>query len=175
MKKLSGFLAIALTVSTLTVSRPSHSAVSLVTFNAPLALMSLGMLAGAGVGGIIAEKTYHDNSDIIATGGTFIGIGSAVIAVVGIIALDGKGGQKLAFTELTQKQAKLLGVTKEETRIFNSELDMANQVFTQVTTDLDRMEKPAPKDAKALWEQYESMLSAETVSVMQKISQNTAK
>ncbi len=175
MKKLSGFLAIALTVSTLTVSRPSHSAVALVTFNAPLALMSLGMLAGAGVGGIIADRTYHNNNDIIATGGTFIGIGAAIIAAVGIIALDGEGGQKLAFAELSKVQAKKLGVSAEEARIFNSELDMANQVFTQVTSDLDRMEKPQPKDAKALWEQYESMLSVETVSVMKKISQSSAK
>lgn len=175
MKKLSGFLAIALTVSALTVSKPSHSAVSLVTFNAPLALMSLGMLAGAGIGGIIAEKNYHSNSDIISNGATFIGIGAAVIAVVGIITLDGEGGQKLAFAELSPKQAKVLGVTKEETAIFNSEIDMANQVFTQVTSDLDRMEKPKAQDAKALWEQYESMLSVETVNVMKKISFSSKK
>ena len=175
MKKLSGFLAIALTVSALTVSKPSHSAVSLVTFNAPLALMSLGMLAGAGIGGIFAEKNYHSNSDIIANGATFIGIGSAIIAVVGIITLDGEGGQKLMFAELSQKQAKLLGVSASEKEIFNSELDMANQVFSQVTSELDQMEKPKAQDAKALWEQYESMLSAETVSVMKKISQSSAK
>lgn len=175
MKKLSGFIAMVLTTSALTFSTPSHSAVALVSFNAPLALMSLGMLAGAGVGGIIAEKTYHNNNDIIATGGTFIGIGSAIIAAVGIIALDGEGGQKLAFAEISTKQAKALGVSAEEARIFNAELDMANQVFTQVTSDLDRMEKPQAKDAKALWDQYESMLSAETVSVMKKISLSTAK
>ncbi len=175
MKKFSSFLAIALTVSTLTVSRPSHSAVALVTFNAPLALMSLGMLAGAGIGGIIANSTYHDNNDVIATGGTLIGIGSAIIAAVGIVALDGEGGQKLAFAELSQKQAKVLGVSSEEKRIFNSELDMANQVLNQVTSELDKMEKPQPKDAKALWEQYESMLSVETISVMKKISQSSKK
>lgn len=175
MKKLSGFLAIALTVSTLTVSKPSHSAVSLVTFNAPLALMSLGMLAGAGIAGIVGDKNYHSNNDVIANGSAFLMIGAAVIAVVGIVTLDGEGGQKIQFAELSQKEAKLLGVTAEEKRIFNSELDMANQVFTQVTTDLDRMEKPQAKDAKALWEQYESMLSVETVSVMKKISQSTTK
>ena len=175
MKKLSGFVALVLTVTTLTVSKPSHSAVSLVTFNAPLALMSLGMLAGAGVAGIVGDKIYRSNNDILASGGAFLQIGAAIIAVVGIITLDGEGGQKLVFAELSQKQAKLLGVTAEETRIFNSELDMANQVFTQVTSDLDRMEKPKPKDAKALWEQYESMLSVETVSVMKKISQSTTK
>ena len=175
MKKLSGFLAIALTVSTLTVSRPSHSAVSLVTFNAPLALMSLGMLGGSGVVAIISSKFEHNDNDVLATGAVFGYIGSAIVAAVGIVALDGEGGQKLAFAELSPKQAKQLGASAEETRIFNSELDMANQVFSQVTSELDRMEKPAAKDAKALWEQYESMLSVETVSVMKKISQSSAK
>lgn len=175
MKKLSGFLALVLTVSTLTFSRPSHSAVALVSFNAPLALMSLGMLAGAGVAGIVGDKMYHSNNDIISSGGAFLQVGAAIIAIVGIITLDGEGGQKIEFAELSQKQAKLLGATTEETRIFNSELDMVNQVFTQVIGDLDLMEKPKPQDAKALWEQYESMLSAETVSVMKKISQSTAK
>lgn len=172
MKKFSSFLAIALTVSTLTVSRPSHSAVALVTFNAPLALMSLGMLAGAGVGGLIANATYQDNNDVIATGGTLIGIGSAIIAAVGIVALDGEGGQKVSFAELSVKQAKALGVSASEAYSYNEEIDMVNQVFAQVTGELDRMKKPQPKDAKALWEQYESMLSAETVSVMKKISLN---
>ena len=175
MKKLSGILALALTTSALTFSTPSYSAVSLVTFNAPLALMSLGMLAGAGVAGIVGDKSYRSNNDVIASGGAFLQIGAAVIAVVGIITLDGEGGQKLAFAEITPKQAKLLGVTNEEKQIFNSELDMANQVFSQVTSELDRMEKPKAQDAKALWEQYESMLSVETVSVMKKISQSSAK
>ncbi|MES2526571.1 MAG: hypothetical protein V4598_05765 [Bdellovibrionota bacterium] len=175
MKNLSRFLAVVLTVSTLTVSKPSHSAVSLVTFNAPLALMSLGMLAGSGVVAIISSKFEHDNSDILATGAVFGYIGSAIVAAVGIVTLDGEGGQKIAFAELSQKQAKILGVSSEEKRIFNSELDMANQVFAQVTSELDRMEKPKAQDAKALWEQYESMLSAETVSVMKKISQSSAK
>lgn len=175
MKKLSGFLAIALTVSALTVSKPSHSAISLVTFNAPLALMSLGMLGGSGVVAIISSKFEHNNSDILATGAVFGYIGSAIVAAVGIVTLDGEGGQKLAFAELSPKQAKVLGVTKEETAIFNSEIDMANQVFTQVTSELDRMEKPQPKDAKALWEQYESMLSVETVNVMKKISLSSKK
>lgn len=175
MKKLSGFIAIALTVSALTISRPSHSAVSLVTFNAPLALMSLGMLGGSGLVALISSKFEHDNNEVLATGAVFGYIGSAIIAAVGIVTLDGEGGQKLAFTELNKKQAKLLGVTALESEIFNSEVDMANQVFAQVTSELDQMEKPQAKDAKALWEQYESMLSVETVSVMKKISQSTVK
>ncbi len=175
MKKFSRFLAVVLTVSTLTASSPSQSAVSLVTFNAPLALMSLGMLAGAGVTGIIGDKAYHSYDDVISSGGAFLQAGAAIIAIVGIITLDGEGGQKLAFAELSPKQAKLLGVSVEESRIFNSELDMANQVLTQVTSELDQMEKPQAKDAKALWEQYESMLSVQTVSVMKKISQSSVK
>jgi len=175
MKKLSGFLAIALTVSTLTISRPSHSAVALVTFNAPLALMSLGMLGGSGVVALISSQFEHHDNMVLSSGAVFGYIGSAIVAAVGIVALDGEKGQKVEFAELSKKQAKQLGITSEEAQIYNSELDMVNQVFVQVTSDLDRMEKPEPKDAKALWEQYESMLSVESISVMKKISQSTVK
>lgn len=163
MKKLTGFLAIVLTTSTLTFSTPSKAAVGVIMGNPSVVLGGLAMV-GVGAPVLIFGQ---DLGDIAGVGG--------LATLLGMIVLDGEQGQTISFNQISTKTAQKLGVTEVQRQSYNAELDQANYLFEEVSTELGRLERPSATDAKKIWANYESMVSADTFLVMKKISRSNKK
>ena len=171
MKKLSGFLAVLMTVVTLSYSQPSKAAIGLASGNFPLAIRGAGMLAGAALGGAFAEYVMRPQYNTIAGDSYgFVELGAGILAIVGIVILDGEGSQTVSLGPINDTMAKKIGATAYEQSVFNNELDMANYLLEQVDHDLSKIKKPTVKDSTKIWKGYESLVSPETLSVMGKIS-----
>lgn len=162
MKAITSFLALVLTVTTLTYSRPAKAIVGCITGN-PTTL--LGGLALVGVGGIgMGINLSTDAFDDVP------GSVGALFIIAGLIVLDAGAEQELSFTDLDQKAARRLKVTEADRNVYNAELDMANFVMGQVNSELEVIKKPTKQDARRIWTSYQDLVSPATFSVMTKIA-----
>lgn len=162
MKKITGFLAVVLTASTLAYSTPSKAAVGILTLNPATILGGLAMMGG-GVG--LLSAPTRDFNHINGAGG--------VIGFLGIILLDGENGQEIAFGQLSVAAAKKLRVTEVERRSFNAEIDQANFIFDEVGMELKEMHNPTAKDASLIWARYDNLVSDNTFSAMKKVARKS--
>lgn len=169
MNKLRIFIAILLTVVTLTHSKPSQAAVGAVV-STPVLIAGLA-IAGTGVIGtaIYAAKCspgeYQGLCQLI-----FIMVGVPVIAL-GLVVLDGE--QEVGFREISDSEAKELGITSEELRSFNDEIDQANMLINEVRSELSQIKDATAEDSRAAWNELKDLVSPATYAAMQKIaSQN---
>jgi hypothetical protein len=167
MKFLTGILALVLTLSTLTYSRRSQAAVGLIMVNPAVILGGLAM-AGTGAGALVIFQNASADTEVLA------GVGG-LLALIGVIVLDGEEGQKVSFRELTPKTAHQVGVTESERLNYNSELDQVNFILSEVESDMAKMKKPTAQDSQKVWSQYKDMVSSKTFSAMTKISTKSLK
>lgn len=164
MNKLRLFIALLLTVVTLTHSKPSQATVGAFV-SAPVLIAGI-VIAGGGtiVTAVNAAKCDGDLSSLCAG---FIWLLGIPVIAVGLIVLDGE--QEIAFTELTAAEAAKLGVTASELEIYNSEVDQANALLADVKSELSKLEKPSAQDSKIAWDAVSGLISPETYATMQKI------
>lgn len=161
MNKLRTFIAVILTVSTLSYSRPSQATVG--------AFVSVPVLV-AGI--VITGGGYWWTGKLIKDCGGDGLCGLAIlitgpIMLVGLVVLDGE--QPVAFRELDEDEASRLGISKSELAIFNSEVDQANMLLADVKTELSKVEKPTAQDSAIAWSEVRDLVSPATYTVMQKI------
>jgi hypothetical protein len=164
MKTLRVFVALLLTVATLTHSRPSQAAVG-AAFSAPVLIAGIVI---AGGGSIVTVKMLHDcrgDSSGLCAGLTALVLGPIVI--LGLVILDGE--QKVEFKELNLSQAQKLGISSQELAVYNSELDQANMLVADVQSELSKIENPDETDSAAAWNAVKEMVSPETFATMTKI------
>ncbi len=165
MSKLRLFLAVLLTVTTLSHSKPSQAAVG-AAFSTPVLIAGI-VIAGGGT--LVAAKSLlvdcRNDSSGMCAGLTVLILGPVVL--LGLVLLDGE--QQVEFQELSQSQAQKLGISSSELAVYNSELDQANMLVADVKSELSRMEKADENDSAAAWASVKDMVSPETFSVMHKI------
>lgn len=164
MKTIRIFLAFLLTLTTLTMSRPSHAVVGLATGNPVVTILGAASLGGAGIYMAAGANDTIGESFVRA----FFGL---IVGAVGLTLLDGE--QAYEFAEISSSEARSLGVSAEEREAFNLELDQVNAIAEAVATELP--EKASVEEAKALWAQYGEMLHPQALSATIKISRTMAK
>lgn len=155
-KSIKSLIAIAMiAASSGAVSMPGHAAL----------LAPVSPLLGITLTGILAV-----NAMMCTTCPSSTKTERAIITgFIGLILLDGEGSQEIAFQPLTPNQRHALGITEGQRSNYNSEVSELNQVAGAVSRDLSGMKDPTHADSKALWERYGANLSADTLSVAQKI------
>ena len=161
MKKL--FTALLIGASMLGPMKNSEAAIGLIG-SAPMVITGLVMTAG-GTGSVMVGVTLRGST------GAFEVMG-AVFSVLGLIILDGDEGQKIEFAALSDEQGSMLGITNIERLTYNSEVDLANTILDQISSDVETSENPSEELSKELWGRYSQYVSPETFKVMQTIVSN---
>ncbi len=166
MNKLRVFVAVLLTVVTLSHSKPSQAAVGAIV-SAPVLIAGIA-IAGTGVIGTAIYSSKCGNGDLNEICKVFILIIGVPIILVGLAVLDGE--QELAFRELNVSEAAKIGASQSELEIYNSELDQANMLMADVKSELSRIKNPTAQDSKNAWSAVKDLVSPATYTVMQKIA-----
>jgi hypothetical protein len=126
------------------------------------------------VAGLIVGGGSYLGGVAIATSGGLDRLAGGVLiafygAIVGAVILDGENGQTLQFSELSSEQASTLNISEEARSVYNGELDQANSLISDVTSQLSQLENPTAEDSVAAWSKLKDSVSSETYSTMQKI------
>lgn len=164
MKTTRIFLAFFLTLTTLTMSRPSHAVVGLATGNPVVTILGAAALGGTGI--YLASGGNDDLGESFVR--AFFGL---MAAAVGLTLLDGE--QAYEFAEISSADARAMGISPDERAAYNLELDQVNAIAEAVATDLP--EKSTVEEAKALWAHYGDALDPQALSATIKISRTMAK
>jgi hypothetical protein len=168
MQKLRVFFAVLLTVVTLAHTTPSEAAVGKIIHSQKTVTVGLWMSGGgvafaaAGVGLVSATCVDLGCLAVLFP----IAVGGAV-ALAGLVTLDGE--QNLQFKSLSQADAMKIGATTYEMQSFNSELDQANILLTDVSEQINNMKNATVEDSVRIWDEVRGLVSPSTFSAMQKI------
>jgi hypothetical protein len=144
-----------LATSLLAYSLPSNAMFGIACFPVGGAPQGV-LLAIAGIG-LMIDGATHVRPDAVAE------------ELVGLIALDGAQGQTFVFKPVLASEAQSLNLTQDELTAYNSQLDEINDVRESVIADLSAMKNPTVADSQAAWKNYDSALSPEAVSAIEKI------
>lgn len=168
MNKIRIFLALILTVVSLTHSKPSKAAVGLFT-GGSTAVVGLAVIGTGVVGGYVASaivgRDCRELGCLIVLVPVVAGL---AVAAVGVVILDGE--QTIEFKELDKAAAAKLAISEEERTSFNAELDQANMLLADVASEMTKIEKPTAQDSVNAWTQVKDLVSPATFSAMQKIA-----
>lgn len=168
MNKIRIFIALLLTVVTLTHTKPSQAAVGALV-STPVLIAGL-VIGGAGLVGTaigIAKCNEGGSSDTNGLCGAFMVIVGAPVILLGLVVLDGE--QEVQFRELSHKEAAKIGISSDDLAVYNSEIDQANMLIADVKTELSKIRKPTAQDSEAAWNDVKDLVSPATYATMQKI------
>ncbi len=115
--------------------------------------------AGAGTIGSLFYRGSCGSGECLAP--LFFGVS------IGLILLDEANG-KIEFTKIDPASAHELGLKKFEVLIFNSEVEEANLVLSEVISQIN--ESTTHEDVTEIWSEYESILSPESFNVMKALA-----
>lgn len=160
MKNVFMAVLISLGVFSLGANR-AHAIVGLVAKSPTV--IALGGLVTAG-GAVIAFQgaTSTEISTESAFGKFFGGIGALIL---GLVILDDSQEAEVVFTKLDHYP----GFDADALAIYNAELDELNAINQSVT---EQIKHDPTLDAAALWKEYSSVLSDETVKIAALVSSN---
>lgn len=168
MNKLKTFIAVVLTVVTLSHSTFSEAAVGKLTHRQKLVTAGLA-ISGTGVaitiGGMAIVKATCVDLGCLAV--LFPIMAGGIVAVAGLITLDGE--QEMQFMALNQTDAARIGVSESERVSFNEEIDQANMMMTDVAVEMTKLSNPTAQDSLNAWNQVKDLVSPQTFAAMQKI------
>ncbi len=164
MKSLRLFVALLLTVVTLTHSKPSQAAIG-AAVSTPVLIVGIVIAGGAGVVTLSTLHGCRGDSSGLCAGLTILLL--APIVLLGLVVLDGE--QQVAFRELNSTEAATLNVSASDLAAYHSEIDQANMLVADVKAELSKIEKPSAADSASAWGKVKDLVSPATFSVMQKI------
>lgn len=121
MKLFKSTFVVLLTVVTLLSSRPSQAAVG-AAFSASAVVITGLVVAGGGA--FISVDTLGDRGNLRGLVTIFIGL---PLMLLGLIVLDEE--QVVSFAPLTNAESRELGLSLQEVKIYNSEIDQANALL----------------------------------------------
>ncbi len=150
MNKLRVFFAVLFTVLSLSHSKPSQAVVGT---GGGAAIAGLALMGG----GFISLRKCNDLG--------CLPIGT-VLFLAGIIILDGE--QQIEFRELTNEEARRIGLSPAEQESYNSELDQTNSILSEVSAELTELSKA--EDAARIWEGHRDLINPLTYAAIKKIA-----
>lgn len=120
-------------------------------------------LAGLGSAGVGYLATISASS---CDGGTCV-VGLFLGLVVGVVLLDEESGS-IEFDQISSDLAKKLELSKLDMEVYNSEIEEANMIFSEVQSQLTG--ESSVEESQELWSEYSDFLSPETFKVMKKLA-----
>ena len=167
IKVLSLSLVVAMT---LTATSPARAALAASSFGTTTTvIMGLVMVGGSGVLTFFSFKQKPIWQKVLLV------MAAIPLAGLGLLVLDGENGKEVSFGPLESSDADALGVTAQEIAIYNSEIDQANFITSEVVSAMESVKDPRPEDSVKAWEDVKENVSPETIKVMQQILLKLAK
>jgi hypothetical protein len=170
MKKLvKAFSLPALSIlMSLTLIAPATSQAALSTMGSTAAVVKyvvVGLLAATAAGVSASESVRKEHPKFFSFFDHVF-----IPAVIVVIALDDSGNSKAMLTPASDDVASKAGLTAQEAQAYNAELEIAQQVFDQVSADVAiASEQDRGAAAKASWEKYRGALSADAFNGLMKL------
>lgn len=165
MNKLKAFIAVLLTIVTLTHTKPSQAAVGALV-STPVLIAGL-VVGGAGLVGTAIGVSKCGNGESSGLCGAFMILIGAPVMILGLVLLDGE--QQVEFRELSKAEAKKLEISSADLEVYHSEIDQANMLIADVKAELSKIAKPTAQDSEKAWSSVKDLVSPETFATMQKI------
>ncbi len=166
MNSLRIFIAVLLTVVTLSHSTPSEAVVGKITHRQKVVTAGLVMIGTGGAIAVGGVALVNASCEGLGCLGVLIPMMvGGIVAGVGLITLEGE--QVLEFQPISAEIASKLGISRSDREIFNDEVDQANMLMKDVSSALS--EKASVEESVTIWEEMKSFVSPATFSVMQKI------
>ncbi len=172
MKKINNsFVVSAISLAMALNLIASTSQASIVSLMSP-ALITESVLDGLAkvsvASGISAYLTGYYMKDNAKVSENFMKV-FVMTLIVGFV-LDESGNQKVVLKPVSEDIASQAGLSDQETRAYNDEIEIAQQIFDQVSGDVaNSPETERVSTAKAGWEKYQSLLSPEAFSALTKL------
>lgn len=170
MKTLRVFFAVLLTVVTLTHSKPSQAAVGALV--AVSAVSTAGLVIAGGGGALTTVGFFGEPLGLCHNDGCLAMLAPIILGAIamgiGLVVLDGE--QQIVFQEVDSSAAKKLGLTEEERQSFNTELDEANMLLSDVNAQVAELRNPTSRDSARIWNVMKDLVSPATFSAMVKIA-----
>ncbi len=161
--------SLVLMLSLLVVSMPkkSEAAVGLIISSKSTRVVG-GVMA---VGGVGAVGTAILSNALL--GNSYLMLGVAALGVVGVgvglLVLDEKNAD-LKFTEISTDLASQLEISEREMKIYNAQIGDLN--FVKVMIESQVTAQVTDQEIKNLWDEYQVVLSPETMVVASKVAQH---
>lgn len=156
--------------------KPAHAIVGLAVGSGPMVIAALvtgmvGVFAAPFVQDEVDTSFCGNSPDCGKAGDRTIQIGLAL----GILVLDGKNPGSASLAPVNAAQAKRFGLTADEARAYNENLDELNAVADSVGFRLAHAKQADLKTARALWNQYGVSVEPTALAAAKKLVTNTVK
>jgi hypothetical protein len=126
--------------------------------------IAISGLASPIVGAVISYATSEEDG---CEGGACV-VGLVLGGMLGLVLLDEQGGN-VEFSKLSDDQAQKLNISVNDQKVFNSELEEANLLLSEVASQMKK--DSTQEDARAAWNEYRDYLSPATFKVMKRITE----
>ena len=113
--------------------------------------------------------TIITQSDRNCRGNVFCSAAAAPQMLMGAILLNKDGSRSVELTALQLNKSTMLGVSKDDIKLFNSQLTEANIIFEDMVNILENTESPSTEQARALLGEYGDVISKSSLKVMNAI------
>lgn len=132
----------------------------------------VGILPGAPVAGLIAAAAYVPPTGAFVVGSAgLVGIGAGIlVGLIGLVVLDSASQQDIVFGPVSDREARLLGMTDDEQAAYLHSLPQINAIRENVREDVLAAGLPTFKGVSAAWQGYAENLSPEAFSGLKKVS-----
>lgn len=168
MKTLKTLLVVFSLVCLTLHSRPSQAAVGALAA-APAVVVAGLYIAGTGAA-VTGVATVMDVSE--GGGGLFAFLMfmfiTGPIMLLGLVILDDE--QAMEFSPMEPAHGQKLGLSADELRAYNSEIDQINALAAFVDAEVSKDEKPSREYAAQLWTEVKGELSPAAFSGLLKVN-----
>jgi hypothetical protein len=127
-----------------------------------VAIVGGGTVLGGYIWALIEAEVGNDE---------WAGLRGIAFALLGLYILDEDGQQSMNYGHLEEEQIANLGITKDQARVFNGQLEEVNAVKDTIASTVGQLENPSFEDVQGLWQEHSGVLAPETMVVVDKISQ----
>jgi hypothetical protein len=163
--------AVALLMSMSILANTSRA--SIAPYFAPIVISEavfngLGAVAvGSAVGAFYTGYYSGDHGSQLSDTLVMIFVGTLVVGLV----LDDSGNQKVVLQPLSEDAAAKAKLSAQELLAYNSELDVTQQVFDQISTEVaNASEQDRVSVAKTGWEKYRGLMSNDAFTALTKLT-----
>jgi hypothetical protein len=170
-KKWISIPLMAVALAAVYPTQRAEAVVGLLTLNPVAAVFGLAL---TGAGGVLTEDGLLRTAtlDFAGVPEEYTGLASIF---VGMVMLNAKDSQDIAFSKLSPAQAQAIGLSSAELSAYNNELDTINLIRENVETQVSSTSPQDIQKAASMWQQYQTDLSPEAYSAAQKVAQAAAK
>lgn len=166
MKTLKTLLVVFSLICVTLHSKPSQAGIGLVAGSAVAVSSGLTMAAIGGAGTLVMLPAATQGGGLNPV--AILALIPMALLGIGLLILEGE--QQFEFAPLEAQHARKLGVTSEEMRAFNNEIDQINALASYVDSEISRDGKPTKERAAEVWTEIRGEISPEAFDGLVKVN-----